>query len=1408
MKLTVDKLARILGVSDVSTVTEVSLPGQQVQDTGSLAACLSLKELHLEGNRFTVKRQLEGIFLIPYLERLDLSGAPVCKAPKYREYVISHCPPTLTHLDNKEVRPEERKKAQAAFPDARAKLKGLRDSGSSSTTGGAKGVADIFSNTLEKKKKRSVSSAASGSLFGDDFVIPSAAKGSTVKADDSSLQSLLLGQSGGKAKKKPTDGGLGSSAIVGASVFGGEDDLFASIVETRTSSSTSKSPRGARLSQSVDQQKRAPSPPKASVSLSGRDVPIVASPEPKDPSDCEDEEYVEGPAAAAPAVAAAVSLPSSIYDEVELPEDSPNESSATANVPAADDLFAAVGEEDKRPPHVKSSLFASEEDTELFGRPSKENLREAKDSAVMLFEEAESRPSTSATVADIDDASMDELFGKPASKVSKASHSGGLFDDPIIGEEAPVAVEEDSGEPHHSPAKEELKDREEDKKETPVSQGPLLPDLSHVADKDLVLWVTEFLPNVEVKEDLGCSYGFVVDGCYFIVGSEAGALTVDLAWKEETEAADCVVTCTVEGLLRMAGGRLASPPTSPEERLDCTKDALLERLAHCLDVDREQWAEFLDYKLQEEVPAAQPQEEDSMAEITEDAWADDAGIQQSLLDVAVFCQEVAFHGNGMSATVAFFLPDESLTLTFSIEDKRLETTVTHGEPGTTDAVATGESSVVLAVLQGTLPLALAVIEGDLVVDNLPQFLIFATALTFSASAYERFHGAREDAPSAARVVSSGDMQKSRLAEATSESSSGEDGTTERHACDEAAKASEEAALDKANQKLAEKKALEDEKRLALAKEEASAKEAAAAAARRAEAAAVATADEEETAEQRRAAAEAEKLERERAEAERLLLEQEEKERSEKELQEAKQRKFAEAQAEERRVKEAMARKQAEEKLRKEEEEKMREEENKLRRLDPWYDIRKDNPMLVALVTTRVPQCHQPNHGTGSFMFSVELQEARCSIVIDVEDDKVAVSPTIGSVRVPECALRCSSAVMQSVLRGETSVQVALMTGQVLAQTGLEKLAVFTSSFDFSLPVPELDLHPDFSLPTILEEGAPIPAPARDSSMGHATPVVAAPAAGPSPEKAPAPKEVESDASEGSDEKAGSGEPDPRLSHAFHFLLEAWKGCSFNGRVLICVTDDPMPNVVVSLTPSDVELLPSEDDDDNEFLCELRVESEVLIDLVTGVRDIYQLQELGESHFTCKEGKKGALEKFCSAFDFSKSRYREFIIRKGLNPDDEFDSAGEDQRLQEANLYIPHCLQLSRVPKSAAKTLQLTLQPSDEDDEACDLFITIDASRAKDGHAHSAVQVTDQKLSNATVYCTGEMATSLFLGIVVGTVEASSALMEGKMVSDDRASALKFFQCFKFLPRNHSKFVKALRAGTNPLLAGQGLFSSR
>jgi len=1433
MKLTADKLARILGVSDVSEVEEVSLQGQHVQDTGSLAACLALKRLQLAGNRFTVKRQLEGIFLIPYLEQLDLSGAPVCKAPKYREYVISHCPPTLTHLDNKVVRAEERKAAQAAFPNARANLKGLQAASGAGASPGPKGVADIFSNTLEKKKKkRSVSSASS--LFGDDFMIPSDGGGGKGKAEGDTLESLLLGQSAGKGKKKSkrqSDAGADSSAV-GASVFGGDDDLFSSIVDSRTGS---KSPRG-RLSHSSGvaetkaeaKAQAAPSP----VTHSGSAVPTaaVAVPEPLSDSGSDEEEPTVAPVKASPVP------PSSIYDEVEVPEEDLDEASATATAPAADDLFAGISADaEERPRHLKSSLFGEEDDdSELFGKPAaakEKSLAVSTDASASLFAEPVAE-------AAVDDASMEELFGKPPAK--QVAPTAGLFEDPILASEGDPVLDtaltsDEATEPsavEESPDKGEVGDREEP--ETGTDTAPdvpppaPLPDLSSVPARDVVLWVTEYLPNAEVHEELECSYGFVVDGCFFILSSSAGALTVDLAWKEDAETADCVVTCSVDGLLRIVRGDLARSPATAEERVEASKDLLLERLAARLKADREQWIEFLEHKLEEAAEGSEEAAPSKEASEEGEEGAEEEDLESACLAelrlAGRYCKEAAFRSNGMSATVAFQLSDMPWTLFFRMEGAAVDVSLEAGAAEGADVVVNGQSSTVLEVLQGALPLAMAVIDGDLEVGDFPQFLIFATAFHFSAEDYCEFRetGAPcQHAPAADRAPADDTIAKNAAEEAAAKAAAEK---AEKAAAEKAA--AEKAAAEKAAAKAAAEKAEAEKAAEKAAAERAAAERAVAAKAAAAKTAAQRAAEEQaaaekevadaENAKERRAAAERERIEREAAEAERIKREEEEKERKAAEEKEERERKFAKARAEEQKVKEELVRKEQEEKEKKAREQERLAEEEKCRRLDQWYDIRKDNPMLVALVTARVPQCYQPGHGSGTFMFSVELADARCSIVIDVEEDAVSASPMIGSVKVPQCALRCTSEVLQQVLRGDLNVQMALMTGQVLAQTGLEKLAVFTSSFDFSLPVPELDLAPDFSLPTMQEEGAAIPAPARDSSMDAMPAATAvAVAATPTAEKetrvtrespSPSPPPSAAVTVEEVEAEAATGEPDPRLSHAFHFLLESWKGCSWSGSVLICVTDDEIPDVVVSLTPSDVELLPAGEEEETAYLCELRCTREVLIDLVTGVRDVYQLQGLGEKFLACRQSEEGALEQFCAVFDFQKSRYREYLIQRGLNPDDEFDSAGEDQRLQEATLYIPHCLQLGRVPKSAGKTLHLSVAPV-EDEQPILLNITIDASKAKDGHPHTAVEVTrGPKTEN--VYCTAELHIHLFLALVVGTADASTALMEGKMKSSDRPSALKFFQCFKFLPRNHSKFVKALRAGVGPIAAGQGLFPSR
>ena len=158
MKLTPEKILSLLGKSDISSIEEVTLPAQQVQEIGSLAACKSLKRLHLQGNRFQVWRNLEGIFTIPALESLDLSNAPICLKPKYKEYVISHCPPTLKYLDRKLISDTDRRNAEKEFPNARANIsvnKPQTSQGRSSNT-----PEDIFAAVAPTAKKPTTQAAA------------------------------------------------------------------------------------------------------------------------------------------------------------------------------------------------------------------------------------------------------------------------------------------------------------------------------------------------------------------------------------------------------------------------------------------------------------------------------------------------------------------------------------------------------------------------------------------------------------------------------------------------------------------------------------------------------------------------------------------------------------------------------------------------------------------------------------------------------------------------------------------------------------------------------------------------------------------------------------------------------------------------------------------------------------------------------------------------------------------------------------------------------------------------------------------------------------------------------------------------------------------------------------------------
>ena len=118
---------------------------------------------------------MPGIFDAPALQRLDLIGAPVCRTPLYRQYVIAHCSETLHTLDAKyasashsrlrerereltgwhlvigRARPvtdDERQQAYVAFPAAREKHGARRaaGTGASSSSGASSSFPeDMFS---------------------------------------------------------------------------------------------------------------------------------------------------------------------------------------------------------------------------------------------------------------------------------------------------------------------------------------------------------------------------------------------------------------------------------------------------------------------------------------------------------------------------------------------------------------------------------------------------------------------------------------------------------------------------------------------------------------------------------------------------------------------------------------------------------------------------------------------------------------------------------------------------------------------------------------------------------------------------------------------------------------------------------------------------------------------------------------------------------------------------------------------------------------------------------------------------------------------------------------------------------------------------------------------------------------
>eukprot|EP01132_Coremiostelium_polycephalum_P001159 gene1159-1469_t len=237
MKLTPETLSSKLGKKvDINTIDELSLPGQGFSEVSSFLRLKALKTLDLSGNRFQLIRHIKGLFDLPSITELDLSGNPVAKVNNYRLTVI-HYLPTLTSLDQKPVTDLEREKARSFDPNA-TKDQSVKDPLSSPSKEEATQEEEEVADQPEKKFDGKLNQAApveeiSSKLDEDDLFGPVKTKSFEFEKDEEiSLDSINI--SG--LEKKPTP-----AKKVSTLTFEEDDDIFASTSKKPTSSAKSTS---------------------------------------------------------------------------------------------------------------------------------------------------------------------------------------------------------------------------------------------------------------------------------------------------------------------------------------------------------------------------------------------------------------------------------------------------------------------------------------------------------------------------------------------------------------------------------------------------------------------------------------------------------------------------------------------------------------------------------------------------------------------------------------------------------------------------------------------------------------------------------------------------------------------------------------------------------------------------------------------------------------------------------------------------------------------------------------------------------------------------------------------------------------------------------------------------------------
>ncbi|KAN0035220.1 hypothetical protein ACTA71_004481 [Dictyostelium dimigraforme] len=112
-KLTPDNISFKVGKKiDINSIEELELSSLGFIDaTSSFSRLKCLKKLDLSSNRFQLIRNIKGLFDLPVIEDLNLTGNPVTKQSNYRLIIIQNLP-TLLILDEKKITATERNQAR------------------------------------------------------------------------------------------------------------------------------------------------------------------------------------------------------------------------------------------------------------------------------------------------------------------------------------------------------------------------------------------------------------------------------------------------------------------------------------------------------------------------------------------------------------------------------------------------------------------------------------------------------------------------------------------------------------------------------------------------------------------------------------------------------------------------------------------------------------------------------------------------------------------------------------------------------------------------------------------------------------------------------------------------------------------------------------------------------------------------------------------------------------------------------------------------------------------------------------------------------------------------------------------------------------------------------------------------